>query len=306
VETRRIEIGGRRRWALAAGLALALAIVVQVLDNTGSARAAVTGIKLGAPLGHGSWSSGCNFVKRAADDPIVYPRKPGAAHSHDFFGNPSTNAYSTRTSLLNRAGACNVAADRSAYWIPTLLARNADGSKTPIPAPLIKVYYRGAGREPSTIKPFPKGFRVITGDQHSTGAQEGIEFWCSVGGATAPSSPHPPNCAPGEYLSARVTFPDCSDGRADSPDHKSHVAFAERYEAHVLRQCPASHPVAIPQLSLLVVYSGTAGKTLEWASGGLHSLHADFFEAWTGTAVKQLIAECIAKSIICERPKVTG
>jgi hypothetical protein len=290
---------------LLVGFALPALLALQLIGTSGSARAAVTATKLGAPLGHGSWSSGCNFVRRAPDDPIVYPGQPGAAHSHDFSGNPSIDAFSTRISLLASPGSCNVSVDRSAYWIPTLLSRGSDGTTVPIKSPHVKLYYRGGGRDPSSIQPFPEGFRVIAGSQHSTGPQEGVEFWCSTGGPTGPSQPHLPACAPGEYLSARITFPDCSDGRADSPDHQSHMAYSERLVAHEFRACPASHPVPVPQLSMLAVYSGTAGKTLEWASGGTHSLHADFFEAWTGTAVQQLIYECISKSILCERPNVT-
>jgi len=41
----------------------------------------------------------CLFAHRAKDDPIVYPRQPGASHMHDFFGNKSTNAFSTYRSM---------------------------------------------------------------------------------------------------------------------------------------------------------------------------------------------------------------
>jgi hypothetical protein len=41
----------------------------------------------------------CDFSHRNSDDPIVHPGNPGAAHSHDFFGNTSTDAFSTLESL---------------------------------------------------------------------------------------------------------------------------------------------------------------------------------------------------------------
>ena len=37
----------------------------------------------------------CLPSHRAPDDPIVYPKQPGASHLHDFFGNETTNAFST-------------------------------------------------------------------------------------------------------------------------------------------------------------------------------------------------------------------
>ena len=50
------------------------------------------------------WIVKCDFHHRSMDDPIVFPREPGAAHRHDFFGNKGTNAFSTYRSL-RRAGA---------------------------------------------------------------------------------------------------------------------------------------------------------------------------------------------------------
>ena len=49
----------------------------------------------------------CDFHHRKSDDPIVYPRNPGAAHLHLFFGNKSTNAFSTWTSLRRAGTNCN-------------------------------------------------------------------------------------------------------------------------------------------------------------------------------------------------------
>ena len=42
----------------------------------------------------------CGASHAAADDPIVFPGQPGAAHLHEFFGNTSTNASSTYASML--------------------------------------------------------------------------------------------------------------------------------------------------------------------------------------------------------------
>src|SRR5215210_2286081 len=46
----------------------------------------------------------CNFSHRNMDDPIVFPDQPGAAHSHDFFANRSTNYASTYQSLREFSG----------------------------------------------------------------------------------------------------------------------------------------------------------------------------------------------------------
>src|SRR3712207_8279726 len=49
----------------------------------------------------------CDSSHRNSDDPIVYPGAPGAAHSHDFFGNSSTNAHSTHESLDRKSTRLN-------------------------------------------------------------------------------------------------------------------------------------------------------------------------------------------------------
>src|SRR3954447_8651468 len=73
--------------------------------------------------GSGSFHVDCKFSHRAPDDPIVFPRGPGASHSHDFFGNTSTNAFTTPTSLRTHVSNCvrtnstDREPDRSAYWV---------------------------------------------------------------------------------------------------------------------------------------------------------------------------------------------
>jgi hypothetical protein len=45
----------------------------------------------------------CDFHHLKRDDPIAHHGHPGMSHLHEFFGNTSTNAYSTWLSL-SRAG----------------------------------------------------------------------------------------------------------------------------------------------------------------------------------------------------------
>jgi hypothetical protein len=81
----------------------------------------------------------CNYSHTNFDDPIVHADKPGAAHSHDFFGNRSTDFASTYQSLRALEGptpatksgtTCVNAADKSAYWIPTMSWTNKKGPQT--------------------------------------------------------------------------------------------------------------------------------------------------------------------------------
>src|SRR5215218_9263245 len=49
--------------------------------------------------GPGYFAVVCGFSHRNQDDPIVFPRRRGRSHDHTYFGNTSTNAFSTTASL---------------------------------------------------------------------------------------------------------------------------------------------------------------------------------------------------------------
>ena len=66
-------------------------------------------------VGGGVVSIGCTFSHAAADDPIVFPAQPGAAHMHNFLGNRSTDAFSTLDSLKAADTSCKLSADTAAY-----------------------------------------------------------------------------------------------------------------------------------------------------------------------------------------------
>ena len=78
------------------------------------------------------WNVLCDNTHYLQDDPIVFPGQPGASHMHTFYGNTSTNAASTITSLSatspSSCGRGMGTSDLSAYWIPSLMKKNADGT----------------------------------------------------------------------------------------------------------------------------------------------------------------------------------
>jgi uncharacterized protein DUF1996 len=121
----------------------------------------------------GQFNTPCDFSHRLSDDPIVYPGKAGASHSHDFLGNDSTDADTTLASLRAANTRCRRPNDHSGYWIPTLY-RDGDAID-PLGS---NIYYRTAGRDPSTIEPFPAGLKVIAGNSKATGPQsEKVLSW---------------------------------------------------------------------------------------------------------------------------------
>jgi len=105
-----------------------------------------------APRGlHGNnFFSNCAFSHMAPDDPIVHPGQPGASHAHTFFGNKTTNAFSTLASLRRGKTTCRTKGDTAAYWIPTLY----DHGNEVRPAKA-QLYYVNRGYD--KMQPFPAG-----------------------------------------------------------------------------------------------------------------------------------------------------
>jgi hypothetical protein len=234
----------------------------------------------------------CRFSHRHPDDPIVYPRERGLSHMHDFIGNRTTNAHSTTRRLVRGRTNCSRGADRSAYWVPTVY----DGRR-PVRMRGVLIYYRAGLRDGSEIRPFPRGLRMIAGDARSRHAQpvEKVGWGCT----NNVMEPHPPTC-PGGKLFMTVKFPQCWDGRRlDSRNHRSHMAYFRVVDPGRRVECPASHPVDVPALALIISYRSQGGSGIRLASGRVHSQHADFFNAWDPRALRTLIRRCLVGRVDC-------
>ena len=77
----------------------------------------------------GGFRFDCEVSHYNLDDPIVFPGEVGAAHDHMFWGNTTTDAFSTTDSLLaNADSTCDGRRDgnQAAYWTPVLFDANGD------------------------------------------------------------------------------------------------------------------------------------------------------------------------------------
>jgi Domain of unknown function (DUF1996) len=237
----------------------------------------------------------CSSDHFAADDPIVFPGQPGAAHMHTFYGNTSTNAASTVSSLSatspSSCGRGMGTSDLSAYWVPSLMNKNADGTSSVVKTDQTNVvYYRrpGGGMGPGVL-PFPAGLRMIAGNAKATSDQSvSIVQWNCVGGDDTPEM----HACPGgsQPMHVSLIFPSCWDGvHLDSADHKSHMAYAAADGT-----CPADHPVSLPEVTFEVYFTGIAGGPDYYlASGGIYSWHGDFIADWDNRVQNALVASCL-------------
>ena len=264
---------------LAFPLSLAAAIAVAGLAAASLPAAPEAPLQLAPNFPGGPYYAlGCSSSHRNNDDPIVYPGEPGKSHNHTFIGNRSVDADTTPTSLLGGKTSCESDFDSSAYWVPTLFAGRQDVE------PLTAIVYY-VNRSQERISAPPKGLVMLAGNSLATGRQpKGIVSWScgEVGGR--PRYATIPACRADSMLQLQATFPNCWDGRRlDSPDHRQHVKYASR------GLCPASHPVALPTIVLVVLYPPVP-RGSQVASGRL-AAHADFMNGWDQAELERLIKE---------------
>jgi hypothetical protein len=247
--------------------------------------------------GSGAFRTTCEYSHMNFDDPILYPGRPGAAHLHTFFGNKGTNAYSTASSIATTgASTClGGVANRSAYWVPTLL----DAKGQPVLPSNASIYYKtGYNVPPARIKAMPAGLRMIAGDMRSSSTQQHAFWNCGhkhIG--SLGSIPNATMCdGAGNEIMQTIIFPQCwNDRDLDSSDHKSHMAYATN------GTCPSGYPVALPEITINVRYkipsSGTTGWRLssdmyDRSKPGGFSNHGDWFNGWEQHIVNLWVKNC--------------
>jgi hypothetical protein len=258
----------------------------------------------------GNMRTTCEFSHMAFDDPLVAPGIVGGSHLHMFFGNTGANANSTASSIANsgnstcRGGILN----RSAYWVPAIVDyRNGrvikPGDWRTDGTPEWGIYYKTKYSQipfPS-YQPPPVGLRMIAGDSKATSPQNPyIGTYICVG--TGASGPTIPACPVGSYITMRVVFPNCWDGRnLSAPDNQSHMAYAVGPAGGT---CPSTHPVPLPEITLNIHWAVRAGDdTRYWrlssdnypaapGNGGL-SLHADWWDGWDPEVMRTQVRNCL-------------
>ncbi|CAI5941944.1 unnamed protein product [Closterium sp. NIES-64] len=217
----------------------------------------------------------CNFSHALRDDPIVFPGQPGKSHLHDFLGSTITKADTTDArALVGSKTTCGLKADSAAYWFPSMFMRtNQKDAKGQYIYKHLKpnwtlFYYRTSVKNPETIMPFPRGFRMLTGNPFAGSKQAddmaNVEWWCGARGKHGNDFPHQ-KCPAGDQLIGKINFPVCWDGKnIDSADHRSHVVHIP-----LNTTCPSSHPVPLPRISIKVYYPVDTDLDLTWPKNGV-------------------------------------
>lgn len=209
----------------------------------------------------GAFRFSCSGMpKFIADDPMVYPGKPGASHPHMEVGNMGFNANSTerslRTSGTSNCGSRRYPVMRNAYWMPA--AENGDGDL--VPPYFQNFYYKvlpasnaACGFPDAThigyCIPLPRSLRYLSGFNMATmsggptngdplGDAGNLVYECrqrgdqSTRNATANGSYTTiaavvaAGCPAGDILYIAMNGMSCWNGtQVDSADHRTHMAW---------------------------------------------------------------------------------
>jgi len=247
--------------------------------------------------GGGEFRTNCPVSHMGVFDPIVYPNQARAGHHHTFFGNVTTNGFSTTESLKASGNTTCLGGigNRSAYWIPSLIDTR---TSAPVKPKFSLFYYKNG-----SVKP-PSNLVILTGDmtgsptnQQATGWSPEVIRW-QCGDTYVGRKNHIPACS-GE-LNAMINFPTCWDGvNLDSPDHKSHMKYSDN------GVCPATHPKKIPDIAFNIKWDVDNSSHFRLSSddyvggAGGYSLHADYMFAWDDAVLDQWFANCILAKRDC-------
>jgi hypothetical protein len=242
---------------------------------------------------------------------MVSPGTHHSAHQHTFFANrkiltledPSMASYED---LVGAPTACTNATDTAVYWVPTLYT-----AKGPLTPRSFIAYYRDFDRDETGagVEAFPADSRIIAGDAEASTAQhKGFVNWSCSEKSSRPGpyvSPVEANCATATgkvYLTARIIFPSCWDGRLNSHDGNANTAdysgspgAVVNHFAYVKRRaCPAGFPHRLPDLRMNIGwdYQGN-GTDVSLSSGHPHTLHGNYWNTWVQSGLKKMIDVCI-------------
>lgn len=233
----------------------------------------------------------CPLVNQGVIDPIVHPGVANAGHNHDFFGGGPVTPNTTPTSLRAGATTCQIKSDHAAYWVPSIIRKDGLIAKPTG----FSVYYRAAQAATATqaIRIFPTEFRFVSGNPNNTNPYAQPANWRCGNNPSVVAKSIPASCG-GSGFQMTLPFARCWDGvtMSGTSAPSTYVRFGNADGT-----CPATHPVALPQLTYIVNYGadaegGRLSSDIAGAPAG-SSIHGDFMNGWDQVSQQRLVTGCL-------------
>ncbi|KAL4915442.1 hypothetical protein BDW62DRAFT_212691 [Aspergillus aurantiobrunneus] len=241
-------------------------------------------------LQHYEFSFSCLPLTMQLSDPIVSPGEP-SSHTHVVTGGTGFQRTMDMRTARNASGtACEVAIDKSNYWIPALYHAARNGSFEMVEYEWSASYYLNRAcdyvesAQACSDGSYPLAPPAGTYN-NSDFAQRAISHMCLGRDGTSNETKHLPR-QPCEKLRPQVFFPSCWDGKNhDNVDHKSHMEYPVNgdYNKGI---CPKTHPVAIFSIFVEFIFNTKTFPDYEnwiYSTGDRigYGLHGDFINGWT-------------------------
>ena len=187
--------------------------------------------------------------------------------------------------------------------------KHTNGSFQEVPAGGTTVYYLSRGDNRKNIEPFPRGFRMVSGDngarrydnttrtyQNARPIADRVSFACLD---KEPMAEQPylfrTECING--LRAQIHFPSCWDGVNLYKADQSHMAYMSGIDNGL---CPPSHPRQFAHLFLEVLYGvneikKSDGGVFTFANGDAtgYGFHGDFQNGWDMDVQTAAMKQCL-------------
>lgn len=204
------------------------------------------------------------------------------------FAGSTAKTLATPGKVPGGTSSCVAAGDRSTYWTPVL----RQGKQTVVPE-TFEVLYKSGVDDYTGVQPFPAGLRLIAGGPVPAPDRGRVSWSCT--GYDEAELPDPGTCRDGDKLTMRLTAPSCWDGRhLDVGGHRSHLTWP------LAGRCPGSHPVAVPELLLRIVYPLEGTGTLRLTSGTGAGFGFGFVAGWQPSALAELLKQCVNAGRQCD------
>ena len=253
------------------------------------------------------WTVDCGVLTTQRMDPIVHPGEEPAGHVHAIVGASQFNESAVYEDLQkSKCTTCNVAKDKSNYWVPQLyIHKKSDGKFYYVPMEF-HVYYKLINHrgqtdfvhnplKPGEIEAFPPGYSLRAGSALNTQEDKNVNHKClGPNTNTRGFPPKPENCW---AIRSEVTFPRCWNGKNHGINFAEHMAYPD--SGWKAGHCPDSHKRQLPTLFFEAIYKikhiYTPGDELVYSFNDTkgYGFHGDFLMGWEENRIEEMLDYCI-------------